>query len=71
MPFRREQVEALCRLTDEYNARHLVTAEDKRRIGKHVDQIVAANELLAGSGVEQLSDDTATALIVLLIEHVA
>jgi hypothetical protein len=70
MPFRREQVEALCRLTDEYNARHPVTDDQREQIRRKVDRIVEANNLLhANGGVEGLSDDMVTALIVLLASH--
>ncbi len=68
MPFRRDQVEALCRLTDEYNARHPVTEEQRERIRYQVDRIVEANELLqASEGIDALSDETVSILIELLI----
>lgn len=68
MPFRREEVEFFCRLTDQHNQKHPLTAERKEEIRRLVEQIVEAHKLLEGSGVEGLSDLTAIALVVLLLQ---
>jgi hypothetical protein len=67
MPFRLEAIEAICRLTDEYRAKYPVTPEQRDEIHRSVNRIVAANQLLEGSGVERLADGTVAVLIVLLI----
>jgi hypothetical protein len=67
MPFRREEVEAFCRLTEDHLNASPVTAEQKQAISDHVDSIVRAHETLKDSGVEVLSDTTEIALVILLM----
>jgi hypothetical protein len=65
MPFRREEVEALIRLTDEAMARQA----NREAVLDHAAAMVRANTLLQRSaGIEKLSDAAVTALIVLLMD---
>jgi hypothetical protein len=66
MPFRREDVEALIRLTDEALARQ----EDREGVLARAEAIVRGNDVLqASEGIDALSDCTVSGLILLLIEN--
>lgn len=65
MPFRRDDIEAICRMVDEALARQ----ENRGAVLARAAAIVRANTMLQRSaGIEAVSDCTVSALIVLLIE---